>query len=232
MWLLRTFCTTKKYLRPSGTKINNSWYLVKQQMGAATFHRFQLWVWSNDLLQLFRTTGKSIWHRITDAISCRNLKKLKSAQNSQKLTKEAIQINFSSDFVLNASPKILCQIDFPVALSSRVKSLDRTQSWNLWKLATPICCFTRYQKLFTLVPADGLRYFFGGAKCSQQPHLFWCYEAKYTLKTDFYHRNRVFRSFLKKNQNISKTKGLGPSKTSCICHDMMIAVILHLLSSS
>ena len=34
---------------------------------------------------------------------------------------------FSSAFVLNASPKILRQIDFPVVLSSRVKSLDQTQ---------------------------------------------------------------------------------------------------------
>jgi hypothetical protein len=36
----------------------------------------------------------------------------------------SIQINFSSAFVPNASPKILRQIDFPVVVNSRGKSLD------------------------------------------------------------------------------------------------------------
>jgi hypothetical protein len=58
----------------------------------------------------------------------------------------------------------LRQIDFPVVVNSRGKSLDWIQSWNLWKVAAPICCFTRYQNLFILVP-DGLRDFFDGAKC-------------------------------------------------------------------
>jgi hypothetical protein len=40
----------------------------------------------------------------------------------------SIQINFSSSFVMNASPKILRQIDFSVVVNSCVKSLDQTQS--------------------------------------------------------------------------------------------------------
>jgi hypothetical protein len=81
----------------------------------------------------------------------------------------------------------LRQIDFPVVVNSRGKSLDWTQSWNLWKVAVPICCFTRYQKLFILVPG-GLRDFFDGAKCSQWPYLYRCYEAIYTLKCSLFEK--------------------------------------------
>jgi hypothetical protein len=118
-------------------------------MGAATFHRFPLWVRSNDLPRLFMTTRKSIWHRITDAISYgrgeAEIWKNWNPHKTPKMDKRvdfSIQINFSSAFVLNASPKILHQIDFPLVLNSRGKALDRTQSWNLWKVAAPICCFT------------------------------------------------------------------------------------------
>jgi hypothetical protein len=52
------FAPPKKSLRPLGTKINKFWYLVKQKMGAATFHRFQLWVWSNDLTCIQRRPGE------------------------------------------------------------------------------------------------------------------------------------------------------------------------------
>jgi hypothetical protein len=46
----------------------------------------------------------------------------------------------------------LRQIDFPVVLSSRIKSLDRTQSWNLWKVAAPICCFYKVSEIIYFAP--------------------------------------------------------------------------------
>ena len=89
---------------------------------------------------------------------------------------------------------------------------------------------------FPFSAPDGRRNFPGSSKCRQWLHLYKSYEATYTLKCLLFEKiakNRftapklVFRDFLKKNSNISKSKGLRALKTSFVYHNMLIAVILH-----
>ena len=89
---------------------------------------------------------------------------------------------------------------------------------------------------FPFLAPDGRRNFSGSSKCRQWLHLYKSYGATYTLKCLLFEKiakNRftapklVFRDFLKKNWNISKSKGLRALETSFVCHNMLIAVILH-----
>ena len=89
---------------------------------------------------------------------------------------------------------------------------------------------------FPFLAPDGRRNFSGSSKCRQWLHLYKSYEATYTLKCLLFEKiakNRftapklAFCDFLKKNWNISKSKGLRALKTSFACHNVLIAVILH-----
>ena len=84
---------------------------------------------------------------------------------------------------------------------------------------------------------DGRRDFFDSTNCWWWPSLYKSYEATYTLKCLFFEKITknwflAFRHAYNQFSAIfSKTNGLRALNTSCVCHNVLLAVILHPLLS-
>ena len=86
---------------------------------------------------------------------------------------------------------------------------------------------------FILSAPDGRRDIFDSANWWRWPSLYKSYEATYTLKCLFFEKITknwflAFRHAYNQFSAIfSKTNGLRALNTSCVCHNVLLAVILH-----
>jgi hypothetical protein len=129
---------------------------------------------------------------------------------------------------------ILHRIDLNVVLNSREKNF--VTELYVWTLENGPRPFMGFQGVDIHVSRPLVVDLTDSAKCSQWPYLYKTYKATYTLeclvieeiaKNRFLAPKLVFRMLFKTNSNISKTKGLRALQTSCVCHNVLIAVILH-----
>ena len=132
---------------------------------------------------------------------------------------------------------ILLKIGLKVILNSCERVFRVTSKLERLKMGHAYAYLQVFKESeFPFLAPDGRRNFSGSSKCRQWLHLYKSYEATYTLKCLLFEKiakNRftapklVFCDFIKKNWNISKSKGLRALKTSFACHNVLIVVILH-----
>ena len=132
---------------------------------------------------------------------------------------------------------ILLKIGLKVILNSCERVFRVTSKLERLKMGHAYAYLQVFKESeFPFLAPDGRRNFSGSLKCRQWLHLYKSYEATYTLKCllfekiakyRFTARKLVFCDVLKKNSNISKSKGLRALKTSFVCHNVLIAVIPH-----
>jgi hypothetical protein len=103
----------------------------------------------------------------------------------------SIEITFASPFALNASFKILHQIDFPAVLNSCV--VLKSTIIHVFRSLMVLEAFLMMQNV-----RSGYIYLFI-LMFKSNMYFLKCLLFEGITKTDFWHRNQVFRNFLEKS---------------------------------